>query len=610
MPLAFSYVRFSSKIQGKGDSLRRQTDSAIDFIASNPEFNLTFADDGQYLDAGVSAFRSKNKHMGALGQFISKTQDGSIPKGSWLLVENLDRLSRDEFSVAVTLLFDIVKTGITVATLTDGKIYNSENIKEIATTIQATMSLTLAYEESEKKSKRQKRLWEKKRTDLTLGKQIKAICPSWLQRAGDHFEIIPEKAAIVKKIFDLAEDGIPQSKIAIYLNTNRVPPFKESARGWKQSNVFHILSSRTVFGEFQTGISIYDDQQRRKTAKIGDPIPNYYPEIVSKAQFLNVERVRSESHMKSLHNNNRQTGIPNLFSSIAVCAICGGPMVIRSGTSHGANHRYLVCDYGKRGIPDVPCGSASWKYDDVEELVLRYMKGVDFEQCVAKATHSVTVTSQMEELARERMTLIDKHAESERLVANIYNQQISEEAPALIAMHRDRLVKLINEKEKISARITEIDTDIFQFNIQKSSIVTSKKAIEQLDTLDGIELDTARLLISNAIRSSVSKLKICTDKNTALTHQLKKAGWSSVEIQNLIAEEGNVLGYAKGVKGMIDKRKKSIAIEFKDQSVRYILGDDLMLEDGKAKVKMIAEALSNIESTFTEFEKSLSVEEN
>lgn len=75
----------------------------------------------------------------------------------------------------------------------------------------------------------------------------------------------------------------------------------------------------------------------------------------------------------------------------------------------------------------------------------------------------------------------------------------------------------------------------------------------------------------------VSKLKICTDKNTALTHQLKKASWSEVEIQNLIADEGNLLGYAEGVKGMVDKRKKSIAIEFKDQSVRYILGDDHML---------------------------------
>ena len=50
-----------------------------------------------YKDLGVSAFRSKNSKTGALRAFLKAVEEGDIPRGSFLLVESLDRLTMTKF---------------------------------------------------------------------------------------------------------------------------------------------------------------------------------------------------------------------------------------------------------------------------------------------------------------------------------------------------------------------------------------------------------------------------------------------------------------------------------------------------------------------------------
>ncbi len=87
---AYSYLRFSTPEQEKGDSKRRQMDLArryADAQGLDLDETLTFH------DLGVSAFRGSNLDA-ALGAFKSAVTDGRVPRGSYLLVESLDRLSR------------------------------------------------------------------------------------------------------------------------------------------------------------------------------------------------------------------------------------------------------------------------------------------------------------------------------------------------------------------------------------------------------------------------------------------------------------------------------------------------------------------------------------
>ena len=112
-PIAYSYVRFSTSKQELGDSLRRQVDACEKYCEKNGlELHPV-----SYRDLGVSAFKRKNLEKGALFAFIQAVNAGKIEKGSYLIIEQFDRLSRADVSVALRLLLDLVAQGIVLVTL-------------------------------------------------------------------------------------------------------------------------------------------------------------------------------------------------------------------------------------------------------------------------------------------------------------------------------------------------------------------------------------------------------------------------------------------------------------------------------------------------------------
>src|SRR5262245_52660873 len=104
---AYSYVRMSTQRQLRGDSLRRQLERSRTYA---DEHSLLLDDSLQ--DLGVSAWKGRNFKQGALGRFLAMVESGEIPKGSYLLIESLDRLSREAVPDALTLFMAIINAGI------------------------------------------------------------------------------------------------------------------------------------------------------------------------------------------------------------------------------------------------------------------------------------------------------------------------------------------------------------------------------------------------------------------------------------------------------------------------------------------------------------------
>ena len=89
---AYLSSRISDKKQKTGKGLERQTQWAQDWCQRRGiplDDTLTFSDPGQ------SAFRGKNHLTGALSLFLKACEQGRIKPGSFLIVENLDRLSHE-----------------------------------------------------------------------------------------------------------------------------------------------------------------------------------------------------------------------------------------------------------------------------------------------------------------------------------------------------------------------------------------------------------------------------------------------------------------------------------------------------------------------------------
>ena len=73
-----------------------------------------------FRDEGVSAFEGTNTEKG-LGAFRQAVENGDVPKGSYLLVESLDRISRQSARKAARSMETIIEHGITVVDLSDGE---------------------------------------------------------------------------------------------------------------------------------------------------------------------------------------------------------------------------------------------------------------------------------------------------------------------------------------------------------------------------------------------------------------------------------------------------------------------------------------------------------
>ena len=105
-------------------------------------------------DLGISAFKGKNATEGALAAFLIAAKEGRIPRGSILLVESLDRLSRNTITDAVALLTSIVRAGIRVVSLIDGKEWNENTINDTVNFMMSVLLFARAHEESATKARR------------------------------------------------------------------------------------------------------------------------------------------------------------------------------------------------------------------------------------------------------------------------------------------------------------------------------------------------------------------------------------------------------------------------------------------------------------------------
>src|SRR5262245_4344113 len=115
MPTAYSYLRFSSPQQATGDSIRRQVENREKWLAAHPKVRLDTM--LTLTDAGRSAFRRKDWDAYALAEFVKHVKSGRVEPGSFLLVENLDRLSREDAGEATELFLSIVNKGVVIVQL-------------------------------------------------------------------------------------------------------------------------------------------------------------------------------------------------------------------------------------------------------------------------------------------------------------------------------------------------------------------------------------------------------------------------------------------------------------------------------------------------------------
>ena len=213
MRRAFSYLRFSSAKQRKSKSLARQRKR----IAKWCKKNDVILDTTLPPDKAISAYKGDNVAVGSLGAFLKMVKDTDVEPHSILIVEALDRLSRNVITKAMSLFFDLINSQITIVVMMPRlEILDAESIDKNPHLIYSVInSFALANEESEKKAYRSGKNWRmrRKRT-MRLGRTLTKKVPAWVEVSKRERASNPERAAIVRQIYDMADSGMGCRAIA------------------------------------------------------------------------------------------------------------------------------------------------------------------------------------------------------------------------------------------------------------------------------------------------------------------------------------------------------------------------------------------------------------
>lgn len=342
-PKAYSYIRWSSAKQTLGDSLKRQTEKARQYALKN---GLDL-DDTSFLDAGVSAYKGDNTATGRLAEFIEAVQLGVVPRGSYLLVEHLDRISRQRVNRAMAKLEELCELGVNVVTLSDERTYTKDHIGDPMTFMYAAMLCIQAWEESRKKSERIRSARARNREQAAQGIVTTAKVPAWLRVAEGRaaIEVHEDRAEIVRRVYKMYDEGAGQTSIARALNDEGIKAFGGGA--WNKTYIGKLVNSKAPAGILEQFVPREAGAEGPRVTKVAE-VPDYYPIIVD-PRLAGRVWLRAQSVQPKGRHAHKETR--NLLAGVGRCPHCEGSMVriVNSTRQRRRGADRLICIKGRTG---------------------------------------------------------------------------------------------------------------------------------------------------------------------------------------------------------------------------------------------------------------------
>jgi DNA invertase Pin-like site-specific DNA recombinase len=461
-PLGHPYLRFSSRKQRHGDSVRRQTEDTVAGMspATWCENNKVILSLKTYRDMGLSAWKGANVKQGDLKLFLEAIKVGEVRPGDFLLVEKLDRISRQGVDEGMDVIKEILRAGVKIVTLCNGRVYDRQCLTGLTKgLLELQIMLEQAKEYSDNLSRRVASSKERLRQDVRAGRKLMTRkLPGWVRVGpGGKLELIPEHAQTVGLIFRWAIEGHGLKGIMRKLSAAGTPPMGRKAY-WNKTYVRDVLTSRAVLGEFQPCRFVEVEEEAEKGNKItvrkrvpdGDPIPDYFPRVVSDDDF-----VRAQAGLKDRkHKVGRQAAeTVNVFKGLLRDARSKGSCVLalRVGGSGRRCHVIVPAD-----ADQARAGGVSFPFATFERAVLTMLREVKPSEilppAVGKGEDDTLALSRELEAIKARIALaeteFDTSDEDEALIA-------TRRIKALLAKQKEVAGKLAEARQRAASPLSE-----------------------------------------------------------------------------------------------------------------------------------------------------------
>ncbi len=363
----YSYIRFSSMKQADGSSYERQKRTAAE-IAAKYDLELVTS----YQDFGVSAFKGANSRTGALSRFLDEI-GRSVPVGSWLVVENLDHISRQSIIEAQELFLSIIRRGITIVTGMDGKVYSKESVN--ANPIDLLLSVMLfarANEESQTKRNRTNssaliKIKAHQENPQNPAVAIEEIGKNmwWTDTTSGYVLPHPVFFPIVQEVVELRRNGRSTAEILDHLNATYTPPPAASHKrhsNWSRAMIERLFHTRALIGIKEISVD-----------GVKYELKDYYPRVLDDAEFYHLKK---SIGVRACNYGDKEEVKPiPLLSGVNLlkCDHCGSAMVKVKGTNRRPNQYRYSCDAMRSSR--IECVHTNWSFrgDQLEKAVLQLL---------------------------------------------------------------------------------------------------------------------------------------------------------------------------------------------------------------------------------------------
>lgn len=325
-----AYVRVSTDSLQQEDSLENQTTYFKGFITANPEWEFV----GIYSDQGISGYKENRP---GFQKMIEDARAGNI---DLIVVKSISRFARNTETV-LKFTRELKSIGV-------GIFFELQNINTLsgAGELMLTILAAFAQAESEGASANAKMTYKRK---FESGIPAHGLESTFGYKANAQGDIVvdEEKAAVVRQMFDLAEQGIWPSKIKQYLNKNGVPGC--AGGDWDDTAVFRVLHNVSYKGDLILQ-KTYRDSRRKQRKNEGQVDQWYIAEnhqpIVPPKQWDKVQEIlrkRSEHLQKPAPpKSDKPRSSQNTYplSNLIYCPICGEKLIHKWGKG---KNEYWAC---------------------------------------------------------------------------------------------------------------------------------------------------------------------------------------------------------------------------------------------------------------------------
>lgn len=513
-PTAYSYIRFSSLTQLEGRSQSRQSEACAKFCAAN-DLALAQGEDYTFLDAGKSGYKAEHLDVnGQLRRFLSLVENGTITPGSFLIVESLDRLSREHVKTALPRFMDLLDKGINIATLLDGKIYTSDYTE--LDLIISILIMTRAHEESTTKAKRVGDAWRtKKEKARSENAPIGNNAPLWLTYSNGAYAIDTARAIIVRRIFDLAINGHGKTLILKALNTESIPSFK--GKTWGTSSLQKILANRALLGEYQPFTGRGKDRQPS-----GSPIVGYFPAVITEATFYEAQAATA---LRKVSKATKQPRNFNVWQGVAICLDCLSPLHMVNKGKPPKGGIYLHCSNSRKGL----CDARAMRLAQTE---------IVFKEILAKVDSLSLVQDSAASLSKQISVLDGK--------LSVENLRLTEYKSALKNRYTVTFDDLVYECEQVVSELTT-KKEALLTNLASESITDKEHFFSKLDLVSYEGRYRANALLK------ILKIQVAIQPDSKSTMYILSKG--KEKVLGISHYNNGEIGFLAFSAGILDKMK-------------------------------------------------------